>query len=118
MNENKRPFSKVYDNSHIAISLPIKPAFIPLGILESVENTVDFWLKKCKAEDKYGKYKGKEIILHIEINEDGEKYFTLEVCGYFADMILNENIDVIFPPEREESYLKEAFEHIAKNYLP
>lgn len=117
MNENKRPFSKVYDNSHMTISLPIKPDFIPIGILESVNNTIDFWLEKCKAESKYGKYQGKEIILNMEVNEDGKKWFTLEICGYFADMILNENIDVIIPPEREEFYLKEAFKHITENYL-
>lgn len=117
MNENKMPVGKVYDNSHMTISLPIKPEFLTADMSDLVESTLDFWLSKVKAESKFGAYQGKETILTMEVTENGKKYFTLEICGYFADMLLNENIDVVVPPEYEEFYLKKAFEHITENYL-
>lgn len=117
MNENKTPIGKVYDNSHMTISLPIKPAFLTKDMSDLVESTLSFWVLKVKAESKFGEYQGKETILTMEVTEDGKKYFTLEIRGYFADMLLNENIDVVVPPEYEEFYLKKAFEHITENYL-
>ncbi len=117
MNENKMPTGKVYENSHMAISLPINPEFLTADMSDLVESTINFWLLKVKAESKFGEYQGKETILTMEINEDGKRYFTLEIRGYFTDMLLNENIDVIVPPSYEEFYIKEAFKHITENYL-
>lgn len=116
MNENKMPVGKVYENHRMTISLPINTAFLTADMLELVENTVDFWLKKCKAESKFGKYQGTETILTIETDIDGKKWFTLEIRGHFPDMLLNENIDVLVTPEIEDFYYKKMFEQITEDF--
>lgn len=116
MNENKMPYGKVYANHRMTTSLPINTAFLTADMLELVENTVDFWLEKCKAESRYGTYQGTETILTIDTDDDGKKWFTLEVIGHFPDMLLNENIDVLVTPEIEDFYYKKMFEQITENF--
>lgn len=116
MNENKMPYGKVYANHCMTTSLPINTAFLTADMLELVENTVDFWLEKCKAESKYGEYQGTETILTIDTDIDGEKSFTLEVLGYFPNMLLTEYIDILVTPEVEDFYYKKMFEQITENF--
>ena len=73
------PVSKVFDNSHMMITLPINEKAMTSELLDIKCRAVDHWYNT----ENYGGFKDYEAFLGIDVFTDGTKFFTLTFDVYF-----------------------------------
>ena len=108
------PVSKVFDNSHMTITLPINEQAMSAEMLDIVHANVDRWLDT----ENYGGYDCYETALGIDVLANGKKYFILTLDVYFKDDVPPETtVEVLdLSQELEEYYYKMAIRQLVENF--
>ena len=108
------PISKVFDNSHMMLTLPISEKAMTVEMLDIMHNSVDRWTDT----KNYGGYNSCEATLGIDVMSNGKKYFILTVDVYFKDDDVPPETTVELldlSPELEDYYYKIAICQLLDN---
>ncbi|MGN1106242.1 MAG: hypothetical protein ACI4RH_06285 [Huintestinicola sp.] len=107
------PVSKVFDNSHMMLTLPISEKAMTTEMLDIMHNSVDRWLDT----ENYGGYDCYEATLGVDVLANGKKYFILTLDVYFKDDVPPETtVEVLdLSPELEEYYYNMAIRQFVEN---
>lgn len=107
------PISKVFDNSHMMLTLPINEQAMSAEMLDIVSYNVDRWLDT----ENYGGYDCYEATLGVDVLANGKKYFILTLDVYFKDDVPPDTtVEVLdLSPELEDYYYNMAIKQFAEN---
>lgn len=100
------PISKVFDNSHMILTLPINEQAMSAEMLEEYHRETDG-----------GGFESCETTLQIDVFADGTKFFTFNVNKYYSDG--NSDSSGLYladlSPELEGYYYNMAVKQFAEN---
>lgn len=99
------PVSKVFDNSHMMITLPINEKAMSAEMLEEYHRETD-----------RGGFESCETTLQIDVFADGTKFFTLFVEKYYKDEPSDSSgLYLDLSPELENYYYNMAIRQLVEN---
>lgn len=100
------PISKVFDNSHMMLTLPINEQAMSAEMLENYHRETD-----------KSNFESCETTLQIDIFSDGTKFFTFNVEKYYSDGCSDSSGLYLadLSPELEEYYYNMAIKQFAEN---
>lgn len=107
------PVSKVFNNSHMMLTLPISKKAMTAKMLDIMHNSVDRWTDT----ENYGGYDCYEATLGVDVLANGKKYFILTLDVYFKDDVPPETtVEVLdLSPELEGYYYNMAIRQFVEN---